>query len=124
MADKELEKLRRELAAGEEKVRIAEAKADIQIEKSGLRKKLLLLKHPKKIALAKRFGRGFKVTGKKVGTALIKQGRLIAAQQERDRRLDVAREKMLSRPVKVRKGKKKKRISNNDRGFNPLDFDF
>ena len=120
--DIELEKLRRELAAGKEKVEQAEAKAEIQLEKTQIRKQLILLKHPKKIALAKRFGRGFKVTGKKVGTALIKQARLIEAQQERDRRLDVARERMLSRPVKVRKGKKKK--SSREKEFNPFALDF
>lgn len=109
--DNELEKLRRELKAGRKRVSESQEKANIEIEKSQIRKKLLLLRHPKKVALAQRFGRGFKVTGKKVGQTLIKQGKLIAAQQERDRRLEVARVKILSKPVKVRKSKKTKSSS-------------
>ncbi len=120
--DKELELLRKQLAEGQSKVKLAETKAGIEIEKSKIRKELILLKHPKKIALAKRLGRGFKVTGRKVGTALIKQGKLIAAQQERDRRIEVAREKILSKPVKVRKSKKKKRVSSNNLGVGGFDL--
>lgn len=123
--DKELEELRRQLAAGQKKVRREESKVDIEFKKSKLRKQLFLLKHPKKVALAKRFGRGLKVTAKKIGIALVKQGRLIAAQQERDRRLEVARTKTFGKPVRIRKGKKKKRISNNNAGgFDPFKIDF
>ena len=78
-----------------------------------MRREIFLLKNPKKIEFAKRFGRGLKITGRKVGSALIKQGKLIAAQQERDRRLEIARGRMRKRKVKVRKG------SGTD-GFNPL----
>ena len=120
--DKELELLRKQLAEGQSKVKLAETKAGIEIEKSKIRKELILLKHPKKIALAKRLGRGFKVTGRKVGTALIKQGKLIAQQQERDRRIEVAREKIISKPVKVRKSKKKKRVSSNNLGVGGFDL--
>ena len=122
--DKELEELRKELKAGQEKVRTAEAKAGIEIEKSKIRKQLILLKHPKKIALARRLGRGFKITAGKTGKALIKQGRLIAAQQERDRRLEVAREKMFGKKVKVRKSKKKKRVGSNNQMFDLTRLDF
>ncbi len=122
--DKELEELRKELKAGQEKVRTAEAKAGIEIEKSKIRKQLILLKHPKKIALARRLGRGFKITAGKTGKALIKQGRLIATQQERDRRLEVAREKMFGKKVKVRKSKKKKRVGSNNQMFDLTRLDF
>lgn len=122
--DAELERLRKQLAEGQEKVRTAEAKAGIEIEKSKIRKQLILLKHPKKIALARRLGRGFKITAGKTGKALIKQGRLIATQQERDRRLEVAREKMFGKKVKVRKSKKKKRVGSNNQMFDLTRLDF
>lgn len=120
--DKELEELRKQLAEGQIKVKRAEEKSNIELEKARIRKELILLKHPKTVALGRRFGRGLKVTGKRVGSALIKQGKLIAAQQERDRRLEVAREKMLSRKVKVRKGKKKGTPS--QIGLSPFDLGF
>ena len=111
--DKELENLRKQLASRKRILRQVQFKYTIEQEKTRLRKEIFLLKHPKKIELAKRFGRGLKITGRKVGSALIKQGKLIAQQQERDRRLEIARGRMRKRKVNVRKG------SGTD-GFNPL----
>ena len=111
--DGELEQLRRELREGEKEVRRASERTQIELQKSKIRKQLLLLRNPRKVALTRRLGRGFKVTGKKIGKTLLKQGRLISEQQERDRRLEVARGKRVSKPVKIRKSKKKKVSSNN-----------
>lgn len=119
--DAELETLRRQLREGEKQVKRAEKKSQIEFEKSRIRKQLLLLKHPRKIALARRLGKGLKITGKKVGKAFLKQGRLIAAQQERDRRLQNAREKILTKPIKIRKSKKK-RVSSNNLGVGRFDL--
>ena len=121
--DSELITLRKQLKEGQREVTQAGEKARIELEKRKIRKQLILLKHPRKVALARRLKRGLKITGKKVGTSLIKQGKLIAAQQERDRRLEVAREKMLSKPIKIKKSKKKK-SSNAGRDFDPFRLDF
>ncbi|KKL80431.1 hypothetical protein LCGC14_2004820 [marine sediment metagenome] len=120
--DDELKNLQRQLREGERKVKRAEDITQIEFEKRKIRKQLLLLKNPRKVALARRLGRGFKITGKKVGKALIKQGKLISEQQERDRRLSTAREKTLSRPVKIRKSKKKK--GSNPNVFDPFELNF
>ncbi len=110
--DKKLERLRKELALGEAQVKQEQERADIEVQKSQLRRKLVLLKNPKKVALARKFKAGFKSTAKTIGRSLLKQGKLISAQQERDRRLDVAREKQLVKVPKSRKRKKLKSVSN------------
>ncbi len=120
--DEELKILRRQLREGERQVTREQEKTQIELEKSKIRKQLLLLRNPRKVALARRLGKGFRITGKKIGKALIKQGRLISEQKERDRRLITAREKSLSKPVKIRKSKKKK--SSNANVFDPFNLDF
>lgn len=109
--DKELEKLRKELAAGEARVKKEEEKANIEAQKSQLRRKLILLKNPKKVAFARKIKTGLKATGKVIGKGILKQGRLIAAQQERDARLESAREKQFGKIPKARKSKKGKKRS-------------
>lgn len=118
MVDKELSSLRKELAARKAQVSKTQkqrmAREQIAREKKLLRRELILLKNPKKIAFAKKAARGFKKTSIRVGKATLKQARLIKEQQERDDRLFEAKAKFAKRKGKkvtkrIKKPKKLKR---------------
>lgn len=78
--DRELKKLRKELATEKKKFKIVRTKADIELEKRRLKKELFLLKNP----TVSRIGRGFKVLGKKAGKGIARQAVLIKERQERE----------------------------------------
>ncbi len=122
VTDRELKSLRKKIDIERAKIRLGQQKRDLILQESRMRRELFLLQNPRKTEFGKRIGRGLKITGRKVGGALIKQGRLISQQQERDRRLDEARRVRERRPIKVRKIK---RTSRGDFGpdiFAGLDF--
>ncbi len=111
MVDIELKRLRKQIAKEREKLSKQQEITKIQDEKIKLRRELVLLKSPAKRGfskLSRRFGRGLKVTSKKVGKVLLKQGRLIQEQQERENRAQSKPETLRVKSGQ-RKSKKKKR---------------
>ncbi len=119
--DIELKKLRKELAASRQKIKVARSKADIEIEKRRIKRELFLLRNPKKVIFAKDAGKALKRTGKIVGTAVLKQARLIKAQQERDARIAQAREQRF-KPKKIKVRKSPRKTSQGFNLFDDLDF--
>ena len=146
MVDIELKRLRKQIAEQRRKLAKQQEIVKTQEQKRILRKELALLKSPTKRTaskLGKRLGRGLKITGKKVGKALLKQARLIQEQQERERRAQLKLKKLQisasrkqpkvifvkrEKPSKKRgkKGKARKRqrtVAQIDNGvFGSLDF--
>lgn len=115
MVDKELQKLRIEIEEEKKEIRKLQMMARTSEEKTQLRRELFLLKNPTArtaVSLGKRFARGGKVVSKKVGGFLMKQGKLIADQQERERRIQdnfAKRPKIITRKKTKFKTKKIKR---------------
>ena len=99
--DRELEKLRRELARSKQRTKIERTKLDIELEKRKIKKELFILKNP----TVSRVGRGLKILGKKAGGVISRQAVLIKERQERETKI----------------GKKRRTKS---QGFDPLDFNF
>lgn len=146
MVDIELNRLRKQIAEQRRKLAKQQEIVKTQEQKRILRKELALLKSPTRRTtskLGKRLGRGLKITGKKVGKALLKQARLIQEQQERERRAQLKLKKLQisasrkqpkvifvkrEKPSKKRgkKGKARKRqrtVAQIDNGvFGSLDF--
>lgn len=114
-SDKEIERLRKEIAKERLKVQKASLVAKAKIQRSQLKRELFELQNPKKFALGRRLKRGFKIGAKKVKTGFLKQGRLIKAQQERE----TAIQRKIQRPRKI---KKRKSIVEDGGFFAPLDF--
>lgn len=78
MVNKELEKLRKEIAEERRKVAAQKEFRKLKIE-------LKELKTPKRTALLKKIKAGFTGSGKIAGQAIIKQAKLIRQEQERER---------------------------------------
>lgn len=106
--DRELEKLRKEIASEKVKVRRASILSKGIDEKKKLKRQLIELQNPRKFIFGRRIGRGFKILAKKTGRGLLKQARLI-----KERQLKEARES--------KKSKKKSRGGDFDI-FTPIDF--
>ena len=121
--DKELEKLQLEIAKEKDSLARQVKIAKSQQEKKRLKRELLFLKNPKKVALGRSFGRGFKILGKKVGKTLIKQAQLIKEQQLREA---AASKKIVRTKIKKVKRTTKSRpklIKGSESSFfAPLDF--
>lgn len=110
MVDKELRKLRREIEEEKKEIRRLQLRARTTKEKTQLKRELFLLKNPTArtaVDIGKRFARGGKIVSKKVGGFLVKQGKLIAEQQERERRIE---ENFAKRPKIITKKKTKFKV--------------
>ncbi len=138
MVDLELSRLRKQIAEERRKLAKQQQIGKTQEEKRILKKELAFLKSPSRritSKLGRRLGRGLKITGKKVGKALLKQVRLIQEQQERERRVQLKLKKLqiktsrkqpkliLVQRKKSSKKKGKKRKSRKQRRSVPMQGD-
>ena len=115
LKDRELERLKKEIAQEKKKFQQQSNIAKKIKLKQELKRELFELKNPKKFTLGRRLKKGLKITGGKFGKAILKQGRLIKEQQEREQH----RERKHKRLPKLTKKRK------SSGGFNPfgeLDF--
>ncbi len=104
----------------------AAQKQKIQFEKIGLQKEIKRLNRSpgalKNIALAKRIGRGFKLGGKKLAAAAIRQAKRIKAQQIRDNAAIANRVTKTSKKIKTGQKLSKIKEGNGFDVFSSLDF--
>ncbi len=121
MVDKELERLKREITQERLKVkRQSNIAKQINVKKV-LKRELFELQNPRKFTLARRLKRGFKIGAKKVGKGLLKQGRLIKEQQERDTKVTKSIQRV-RKTKRLPKLTKKRKSSGGASFFAPLDF--
>jgi|TARA_R100000049_G_C1893469_1_gene45754 hypothetical protein len=124
MADKELERLKREIAEEKREIRKVQVRSKAGDEKRKLQRELFLLKNPTiktAIGVGQRFKRGGKILAKKAGVAFVKQAKLIKAQQEREARAadSLAKRKKIITPGKTKF--KKRKIKKRSLSKSPLD---
>lgn len=104
-----IKQLQKQIADKKARIKKAQDNRDLRLEKDKLSNELRLLNRgpgtTRNIELARRTGRGFKRLAIAGGKALIKQGRLIKEQQERDAALQRRSSKVVAKGIK-RRGKK------------------
>jgi len=116
-----IEQLQKSIAAEKARIKKAQDKDALQIEKSKLKKQLFELRKPKPsptklkaMGILKRTGRGLKVIGGKATPIIKKQARLIREQQLRD--------DAIQRKLAKRKKPKMKKMKTSSNPFGNLDF--